>query len=81
MLAAAEAGDRSAIPTMIAGLDSDDPAVRMAAIHSLERLEGTTLGYDHAAAEWERRRAADRWQMRWEAGSGGAAGVEKGGRP
>ncbi|MCH9057864.1 MAG: hypothetical protein IIB55_04460 [Planctomycetes bacterium] len=68
---AAAEGDRSAIPDLIGLLDSDDSLVRMVAIRSLERLTGQTLGYDHAAPEWRRDEAVERW-VAWalaEAGS------------
>jgi hypothetical protein len=58
---AARTDDRAAIPSLVALLDSDDPAVRMLSIRTLERLTGQTLGYDHAAPEWERRDAVGRW--------------------
>jgi HEAT repeats len=60
-IAAAAAGDQSAIPDLIAMLESDDALVRMVAILSLERLTGEVRGYDHAAPEWERMAAVDRW--------------------
>jgi HEAT repeat protein len=58
---AADRGDRGAIPDLIALLESDDPATRLVAIRSLERLTGETLGYDHAAGEYEREEAVERW--------------------
>lgn len=58
---AAESGDTSAIPDLIVLLDSDDPATRLVAIRSLERLTGQTLGYDHAAPRPEREEAVARW--------------------
>ena len=59
--AAARTGDREAIPSLVALLESDDPAVRMLSIRTLERLTGQTLDYDHAAPEWKRRDAVGRW--------------------
>ncbi len=61
MLEVAATNDTSKIPNLIAALDSDDSAVRLTAIGTLERLTGQTLGYDFAAPESERRHAADRW--------------------
>lgn len=58
---AARTEDRSSIPSLIALLDSDDPAVRLYSIQALQKLTGQTLGYDHAAPEWERKAAVDRW--------------------
>jgi HEAT repeat protein len=59
---AAETRDPASIPRLIEMLDSDDPVVRLAAIRSLERITGTTLGYDYAAPDWQRREAARAWQ-------------------
>jgi hypothetical protein len=53
--------DRSAIPSLIALLDNDDPAVRMFSIRTLENMTDQTLAYDYAAPEWQRRPAVDRW--------------------
>ncbi|MEL6394920.1 MAG: hypothetical protein AAFQ71_02870 [Planctomycetota bacterium] len=51
----------SEIRELIVQLESADPAARMFAIRSLERRTGQTLGYDHAAPEWERREAVREW--------------------
>lgn len=59
---AAERKDQSAVPGLVAQLDSDDPAVRFVAIHSLMKITGEDLGYDHAAEEPVRRLAVDRWE-------------------
>lgn len=64
---AARTGDRAAIPDLIGQLDSDDPAVRMFAIRTLERLTDRTFGYDHAAPERLRRPAVDRWTAWYDA--------------
>lgn len=61
MLEVAATNDHSQYPQLIAALDSDDSAVRLTAIGTLERLTGQTLGYDHAAPESQRRAATDRW--------------------
>lgn len=61
--AAGEAGDRGAIPHLIVGLLSDDPAERLFSIRTLERLTGQTLGYEHSAPRPERLAAAERWQV------------------
>ncbi len=80
-VAAADRGDLGAIPELIGLLDSDDPATRMVAIRSLERLTGETLGYEHAAGEGERGAAIGRW-VEWERaradGEVGPAGVSAG---
>lgn len=78
---AAETGDRSAIPNLITMLESDDPVVRMAAIRTLERLTGETLGYDYAGPEWERRDKVAAW-VEWyrENQPGGGPGTQPGAR-
>lgn len=58
---AAAENDRSAIPELIDLLASDDPAERLLAIRSLEKLTGTTHGYDHAALPKVRQEAIQRW--------------------
>lgn len=63
---AAARNDASAIPDLIKLLDSDDPAARLVAINALQRLTGTTNGYDHAGSEPDRRAAVDRW-VAWQA--------------
>jgi HAMP domain-containing protein len=61
---AVAAGDRSAVPSLITLLDSDDAAVRLYSINALEHFTGQTLGYDHAAPPRDRRLAVERW-VRW----------------
>lgn len=56
--------DANAIPDLIRQLESSDPAARMLAIRSLERITGETLGYDYASPGWERAAAVERWR-RW----------------
>ncbi len=53
--------DRAATMQIIEQLDSDDPAVRLAAISALERATGQTLGYDFADAPRQRSAAVSRW--------------------
>lgn len=65
MREAIAADDRSAIPHLIAMLDSDDPAVRMFAQRGLEQMTGQTLGYDHAATTAQRRPAVEAWERWW----------------
>ncbi|MGP1346209.1 MAG: HEAT repeat domain-containing protein [Phycisphaerales bacterium] len=57
--------DEASIPDLIEMLASSDPAVRMIAIRSLEKLTDQTLGYDHAAPELQRKAAIDRWVTWW----------------
>ncbi len=60
--AAAEADDRSAIPRLVALLESDDPVVRMLSIRTLERMTGTTLQFEHWAPAAERMAGVERWR-------------------
>lgn len=61
---AARRRDHAAIPDLVRMLDADDPATRLLAITTLERLTGETLGYDYAAPERDRRRAVQAWAAR-----------------
>jgi hypothetical protein len=58
---AAESRDQGSVPDLITMLESDDPVVRLAAIRTLERITGTTLGYDYAAPDWQRREKIQAW--------------------
>jgi len=71
----AKIDDPSTIRGRIVLLDSDDPLVRMLAIRSLERMTGTTLGYDHAAGQQARDQAVAAWVDWYE--SGGIEAVEQ----
>ncbi len=53
--------DDESLVKLVEKLRSFDPAERMFAIRSLEIRTGETLGYDHAAHDWERLEAFDRW--------------------
>lgn len=59
---AAQADDESAVPRLIASLDSDDSAVRLFAIGSLQRITGERRGYDPFAPESERKLAVQEWR-------------------
>lgn len=61
----AEAPRESDIPALIAALLSADPAQRLLAIRTLERMTGQTLGYRHYDPEWVRRDAVVRWRQWW----------------
>ncbi len=61
---ASEDTDSETLEKLVQKLGSTDPAERMLAIRALERREGTTLGYDHAAPAWERLEAIERWRER-----------------
>src|SRR5881394_1636791 len=53
--------DFTAVRQLIRDLDSDDPAVRMFAIHALHELTGQRYGYDYYEDEVQRKPALDRW--------------------
>jgi len=61
---ASRAQDRASLVGLVEKLGSVDPVERMLAIRALERREGETLGYDHAAPRWERIEAINRWRSR-----------------
>jgi len=65
---AAHANDTSAIRDIIPELGSDDPAVRLVAIETLERMTGQTYGYHHYDPPLERRAAIARWVSALEKG-------------
>ncbi len=58
---AGQSGDVRYVPRLVEELESDDPAVRMMAIHALEQLTGQRLGYNPYAAEAQRKPAVDAW--------------------
>ncbi len=58
---AARTGDRSDIKRIVELLDSDDAAVRLLAISTLERLTGETFGYRHYDPRWEREDSIQKW--------------------
>lgn len=60
---AAQSDNRSAIPSLIERLNSSDPAERLLAIRALEKLTGTTNGFDHAASLTERTNGVERWRV------------------
>ena len=61
----AESPSEGDIPVLIESLTSADPAQRMLAIRTLERMTGQTLGYRHYDPEWIRRDAVVRWRDWW----------------
>lgn len=77
---AAATGDRTAIPDLISMLQSDDPAVRMLSIRTLERLTGTTLGYDYAAPQWQRDERIAAWVQWYKERPDAAQVLERGAR-
>jgi hypothetical protein len=64
--------DLSVVRQLVKDLDSDDPAVRLFAIHALGELTGQRYGYDYYADEVQRKPALAQWQ-RWLAQQEGAA--------
>jgi hypothetical protein len=62
IIAAAESGNRSALPALIDGLDSADPAVRFYSFDGLRRLTGLDFGYDWRLDEPDRREAVRQWR-------------------
>jgi hypothetical protein len=54
--------DLTAVRQLVKDLDSDDPAVRMFAIHALHELSGQRYDYDYFADEVQRQPALKRWQ-------------------
>lgn len=62
---AARDEDRRSVPQLIQVLQSTDPAERMLAIETLERITGQTLGFEYWAPAPARREAIERWQAWW----------------
>lgn len=63
---AVESGDMSAVPYLIADLDSDDPAVRFYSIDGLQRLtKQGDMGYVYYQDETDRLPAIQRWKDWW----------------
>ena len=60
---AASERDQSAIPDLVRMLESDDPATRLLAISTLERLTGETHGYRASDRHSDRRAAVARWRQ------------------
>lgn len=63
IVAAAASGDRSpeTLRGLIEQLDSPDPATRMLAILTLDRLTGQTFGYDYSEPSWRREQSVQAW--------------------
>jgi len=64
--------DMKVVRQLIRDLDSDDPAVRLFAIHTLHQLTGQRYGYDYFADDAQRHPAIVRWRD-WLAQQGGTA--------
>ncbi len=50
-------------PQLVAGLDSDDSAIRLYCIDALQRMTGQTLGYQFFLDHEQRAPAIDRWKQ------------------
>lgn len=59
---AAQTGDRSALPLLVDGLDSSDPAIRFYSHDALRRLTGRDFHYDWQLDEPDRREAVRQWR-------------------
>lgn len=59
---AAAKNDRSSTAQLVEMLKSEDPAERMLAIRTLERITQQTHGYRHQDPEWKRLQAINRWE-------------------
>lgn len=75
---AAVIDEQSAIPDLIQMLDSDDPAERVLASGTLERLTGQSFGYDGSLPRPERDAAVQRW-VEWYSQKGKSASPGSGG--
>lgn len=62
MKAAVQSGDRRALGPLVQSLDSEDPAVRLYAIESLQRLTGMSFDYHYYDDAATRKPAVDRWK-------------------
>lgn len=62
MKIAAQRKDQSAVPALVAALQSDDPAERLYAIGALRRITGQTLDYSYYGSDAEREAGVGRWK-------------------
>lgn len=60
---AADQDDRESLVMLIEKLESTDSVERMMAIRSLEKREGQTFGYEHAAPQPDRMEAVAQWRQ------------------
>ncbi|MEM1445698.1 MAG: hypothetical protein AAGF84_06570 [Planctomycetota bacterium] len=58
----AQRGDDADYAALVRALDDDDPAVRFAAVRSLEKLTGEDRGYRFFDSRLDRQEAVARWQ-------------------
>lgn len=59
---AGERRDAAALPQLVADLDDDDAAVRLAAIEALGRFSSDRFGYAYYLETDDRRAAVERWR-------------------
>ena len=64
--------DLKVVRQLFKDLDSDDPAMRLFAIHALHELTGQRYGYEYFADDIQRRPALDQWKL-WLAQQEGTA--------
>jgi HEAT repeat protein len=72
---AAETRDRESVDELVEMLASDDPATRVLAIRTLERITGKTMAFDPHADEISRAQAIRRWEGWIEAGETNDSGT------
>lgn len=53
--------DQQAVPALISRLDSDDPAERLLAIRTLEKITGETQRFEYAASKEQREAGVRKW--------------------
>lgn len=58
---AADRHSAAAIPILIKGLDSTDPAIRFYSAYALKQITGRTLGYKYYSPDYQRELAIMRW--------------------
>ena len=58
---AAAQHNTAAVPILIKGLNSTDPAIRFYSAYALKQITGQTLGYKYYAPEYQRQLAILRW--------------------
>jgi hypothetical protein len=75
VLRQARSGSLDELAALVEHLESDDPAVRLAAIMTLERLTGATHGYRPYDSEHGRDAAVRRWAEAVRAGAPEGSGA------
>lgn len=60
---AADQDDPESLKMLVEKLESTDSIERMMAIRSLEKREGKTFGYQHAAPQPDRAQAVEQWRQ------------------